>query len=223
MESLIGCTIRFAGVPGSGKTTLGKSLCDFFNRRGISAQFFPERIDMDILNMYLDPKKPENRKKYAYKLQKDTLLKRIEDFEKAVDYSRCGNISLIDGPVFCDQAFEALNYQEGYITEEEHQEYQTLIKSIPFYFAASKKDPIVLLDCSPDTSIRRLGKRGNAREIKAYDKRFYQRINKNLKESLPDSTIILPYNIDVSILADDVLENILTYIISHLHNSSYTH
>lgn len=213
MESFKGSTIRFVGVPGSGKTTLCITLCKFFNKNGISAKYFPERISIDLLNLYLDPNQLNNRKKYAYDLQVDIIKKRNEDFEEAYTYSRKGPyISLIDGSVFCDQAFETFNYEEGYITEEQHKEYQSIIYSSSLSFSSSSRDPIVFLDCSTETAIRRLRNRGNEREIHSYNEEFYNKINKLLHFFLPSSIITIPYNKDTSLLDEEIISSILLYI-----------
>lgn len=191
---LRGRVVCLAGVPGSGKSTLCNDLAYFCNQDGLPAKHFKERVNSTLLNLFLDPARPENRKKYALILQLNIFERRLCTYWNALAYAEKGGIAFVDGPLICDPAFELLNYKEGNISADEHECYLTMLKECT---DLPPPDYSVFLDCSPTTAMRRISRRRNKREIAAYDILFYVKLRHYLREAIGDQrTAVIPYDTD---------------------------
>jgi deoxyadenosine/deoxycytidine kinase len=162
---LCGKIITIAGPPGVGKTRLCKDLAYYLNKQGLNAKHFKEYVNKDFLNLYLN-----NKSKYAFSFQVIMVQRRIATYYEAVAYSKTGGIAIIDGPINTDNAFELMNYAQGFISEEEHKIYLNMLneyKNLPEPYL------VIYLDCNTACLLYRLKQRNRPGEVVNYDENFY--------------------------------------------------
>lgn len=118
------------GNIGSGKTTLGHNLILFLRMHDIDAVFMPERVPEEILQKYItySHDHPENKNPYAFELQKQILLSRIEIYKAAQQFANEGKVVFIDRSLPGDYAFALNNFSEGNISAAEWAQYNDILR-----------------------------------------------------------------------------------------------
>lgn len=160
-----GRVLCIEGIISSGKTTLGKHMEQFFNKIGIPCKFFPEYVNPILLSQFI-----ENMKHYAYSFQMIMLCKRIDIYRQVLEFSKQGGFSIVDRSLVGDSIFATMQHHNGNISDNEFAIYKQMIQ----HEIMIEPDHILYLDCSVDTSIERIQKRGNTSEIEGYSPQYLQ-------------------------------------------------
>lgn len=161
LKHLKGSIIVIEASIGAGKTTLGKRLSNFLNEQGIPSAFFPERVNITLLKMFLS-----DTKKYGFMFQVHMLSGRQTVYAEALALSKYENkCCIIDRGYIGDYAFGILNREEGRMNTDEWNSYIGLLESIP----RPAPTKIVYLDVSPDVCMDRIKKRDRPGEKESYN------------------------------------------------------
>ena len=142
--------IVMAGTIGVGKSTLTEILSKELGTK----PFYEPVGDNPILPLYY-----QDPKKYGFLLQIYFLNKRFDLIKKA--YKENNNV--LDRSIFEDLLFTKINYQNGNLTKEEFEVYESLLGNMMEELdSLPKKSPdlLVYLHADFDTIISRVDKRG---------------------------------------------------------------
>lgn len=211
-RSLKGGIFTIEGIIGVGKTTLGKSLVYYLNEIGLEAKFYPEYMNKDLLNQYI-----EDMKRYAYTFQMIMLCKRIEIYREAERYAATGGIAIIDRSIIGDMTFARMQKDNGNFTESEWQVYLSLMKQ-EIQLTPTKS---LFLKCTPCTSMDRVKLRGIESEIKGYDIKYMEQLYAAYEISINECNnvnhIILEWDNPISLndgyITNKLIKNILIQLI----------
>ncbi len=216
-KKFIGKIITLEANIAVGKSTLGKSLCQFLERKGLSVFFFPEQIPKKLFKMYT--KGPEDMKRYAFPFQVIVARDRKQTLKEAIRMAKKGKTVIIDRGLLGDYAFAYMQRQAGFFTDDEFEAYLEMVQ-----LGDILDDPSLLtvfLDCTPVISFERMLERGDPEEIKAYDLPYFEKVYKSHRQVLHESTIMVDWNPPASvqggILSDEACERFLQKIIRHLN------
>lgn len=209
-RSIRGGIYVIEGIVGIGKTTLGFSIENYLNKIGIKCKFFREYVNDDLLKQFIS-----DMKKYAYCFQMIMIMKRIEIYREAEEFTKTGGVAFIDRSIPGDMVFAELHYKDGNISQEEYNIYNKFIKleSLPTPTACIylKGDPLV--------SLERIKIRGIEAEIKGYNidyvtklKDIYDEIMKKCDNAIPLQWENIPM-LDGNIIPDDYLVKILQLVL----------
>jgi deoxyadenosine/deoxycytidine kinase len=163
-DSFKGKITVIAGIPGTGKSTLGEQLA-----AAVGGVYKPEYVQPDLLDLYLG-----NQEKYAFAFQVIMAKERISIYREAVKEAQQGKAVFVDGPLVCDNAFAKMlwNNGKGPIFDEEYAVYQKIMESDVGQYLPPP-DYIVYLDCKIVVALQRIKKRGRPGEYEAYSKDDY--------------------------------------------------
>lgn len=209
---LRGSIYTLEGIIGVGKTTLGKSLEKFFNEIGLNCKFYPEYVNIELLNQYI-----HDMKKYGYTFQMIMLIKRIEIYKEAEMFSQSGGIAIIDRSIIGDKTFAKMQKDNGNISDDEWITYNNLmLKEIQLTPTAC-----IFLNCTPEKSLERVKTRGYDAEIKGYTLEYMTQLYNAYKTSMDECNYVKYFYIEWNndfVLIDDYLSkndiyNILNKII----------
>ena len=184
------------GIIGVGKTTLGNSLEHYLNNVGLKCKFFKEYLNEDLLNQFIG-----DMKSYAYFFQMVMLIKRIEIYKQAEEFSKLGGVSFIDRSLIGDMTFAKMHYINKNISENEWKIYNNFIKEAKLLVPSA----CIYLQCNTETSIRRVKNRGLTSEIIGYDIDYITKL-KDMYDSVIINTTnvkIISLNWDKSIILND--------------------
>jgi len=170
MESRLIYDTRWAGVNhgrlvyveggiGSGKTTYVREVGPRLNYRVIK-----EPVDKAHLDRFYS-----NPKGYAYQLQLHLLHRRIGlQMLAACEalYSDTYDGAMVDRSVFGDATFEAMHYEDGNITELDHQTYRAALKNMKLMLFPPTT--LIYIDAQPETCLRRIRERAE-KEDRPYE------------------------------------------------------
>lgn len=192
LYSFKGKRIVLIGTPGVGKSLLGKQLAQL-----LGGVYFPEYVQADLLNAYLNI----DRKKYAFSFQVLMVRERLHTFINALREAQQGKAVIIDGPLACDNAFARILWKDGLISNEEYGLYQKIVDEALLGTEESQglppPDYLVYLDCSEATALKRIKKREEqdprrTGEYEAYKKgRFLVRLRATFAEVLNDQPCLV--------------------------------
>lgn len=212
--SLRGSIIVIEGLIGVGKSTLGASLENYLNNMNIKCKFFPEYVNKNLLQQYIS-----NMSKYSYSFQLFMLSKRIQTYRDAEEYANKGGVALIDRSVYGDMAFALMQKEKGFISEDEWQIYLNIMHQ------EIRLEPriIVYLNCTVDTCLKRLNKRGDKTEINGYNPQYFKDLEEsynNVIQKYNDTNIVyLDWNqfsdFDGIYLKTDILDKFLNVVINN--------
>lgn len=217
-----GIVLILEGLIGTGKTTLGKSLEAYFIKAGIKCKFFTEYKNDDLLNMYL-----RDKEKYAFHFQSIMIIKRIEIYKEAMDFSKQGGLAIVDRGIMGDMAFAKMQFDNSYFTDEEYKVYKSLIKKEKLQVAHIT----VFLKTEPEVAFERMKNRGNEEEKKSYSLNYFQELEKAhlevFKNNIEISVTEFDWNeekqISYSHLNENTIRNFLNSIIrSRLDSGLYS-
>lgn len=203
--NLRGTVITVEGLIGIGKTTLGQAMVAFLNQLGLNARFFPEYVNREFLGKYI-----ANMEEYSFSFQLFMLQKRIEIYREAQAFARTGGIAIIDRSLNGDYTFALMQKDKGFFDDEKWGIYNAILQgeTIP------EPSITLYLVCTPETSLRRVHKRGNEEEIRGYTLEYMEELaaayNKSMKVvKHPVLTVEWEYDVPV---ADLVAREVLTTI-----------
>lgn len=173
-----------------GKSTLGRSLQDYLERKNKVVKYFPETIDETFLTLYLT-----DMKKYGFSFQIIMLFRRISLLKEIIHSLReHGGIVIMDRGITGDLAFAKLQYRLGHINEKElsiymnyYNEAKDLLKDVRHIYLAA----------TPEKLRERVIKRGNCNEIKAYNYDYFILLEECYQSSLSPEVIRLDWNEDL--------------------------
>jgi deoxyadenosine/deoxycytidine kinase len=199
------------GIIGVGKTTLGNSLEYYLNSVGLKCKFYKEYFNENLLNQFIG-----DMKSYAYFFQMMMLVKRIEIYKEAEEFSKLGGISFIDRSLIGDMTFAKMHYINKNISEDEWKIYNNFIKDEKLLVPSS----CIYLKCNTETSINRIKNRGLISEINGYNMDYITKL-KDMYDDVISSTTnvkIVSLNWDKSIILNDnmISEDSLINIINLL-------
>lgn len=143
--------IVIEGQIGVGKTSLGEVL-----ERELRIPLFRELTKDDthrlLSRFYAD------KSRWAFTLQIHMLNERFRMIKQCVKIGR----GVLDRSIFGDHVFASMLHDDGDMTDEEYNTYDTLLANM----IEQVPDPklLVYLDCSPDTALARIKKRNRGRE-----------------------------------------------------------
>ena len=143
--------IIIEGQIGVGKTTIGEIL-----QKRYDIRLFRELTRQSTLQLldsfYAD------KCRWAFTLQVHFLNER---FRMIKDIFRNGG-GLLDRSIYGDRIFADLLHDDGDMTDEEYETYETLLDNMLEH--AQKPDLLVYLDCSVDTALERIRRRNRGLE-----------------------------------------------------------
>jgi len=148
------------GIIGVGKSTLGNSLENYLNGVGLNCKFYREYFNKELLDQFIG-----DMKNYAYFFQMMMLVKRIEIYKEAEEFSKLGGISFIDRSLVGDMTFARMHYENGNISEDEWKIYNNFIKNENLLTPSA----CIYLRCNTNTSMNRINNRGIETEINGYN------------------------------------------------------
>lgn len=213
-KSLIGGVYTLEGLIGVGKTCLGISIVSFLNSIGLNAQFFPEYVNKDFLNEYI-----EDMPRYSYAYQVMMLCKRIEIYKDAQRFAATGGIAIIDRSLIGDMTFARMQKEKGFMTERNWNNYLSMAKDeIQLAPTAS-----VYLACTTETSLGRVRTRGLESEIKGYSPEYMDDLRAAYEKSIAECNTVQHITVDWNqkmtivngALTEDCVRTILDLIIAH--------
>lgn len=153
--------ITMAGTIGAGKSSLTKILSEELNTKA----FYEPVANNPILPLFYKGNQLVEEEKtktnpYAFLLQVYFLNKRFKMIKEAMQQSN----NILDRSIYEDSIFMRMNYEEGHVTKEEWNTYQSLLKNMmeELPYAAHKKSPdlMIMIKVSYETMIARIQKRG---------------------------------------------------------------
>jgi deoxyadenosine/deoxycytidine kinase len=162
-RQLRGSMIVIEGLIGVGKSTLGHNLEKLLNENGIECKFYEEYVNSELLQQYI-----ENMEKYSYSFQLVMLLKRIEIYKEARNYTKSGGIAIIDRSLLGDYAFALMQHKHGNISDSEMIAYKSICKQEDL----PEPDIIVYLNADVEICMNRITKRGRPGETKGYSEQY---------------------------------------------------
>jgi deoxyadenosine/deoxycytidine kinase len=175
------------GGIGAGKTTLGNALVQHLTVVGLEAKFFPEYVNKPFLNQYI-----ADQWKYGFAFQLLTLCKRISIYKEAKAFAATGGIAIIDRSIIGDKAFAKMLKDDGKINEAEWNNYLGMMRDeIQLTPSAS-----IFLECTPDTSMERVKKRGIESEIKGYGVEYMRKVRSAYEATMAECTNVLHIKIN---------------------------
>jgi len=177
-KSLKAGVYTIEGTVGIGKSTLGSSLAHYLNAAEVPAKFFPEYVNKDLLNQYIS-----DMKKYAFPFQLCMLFKRIEIYREAGIFAASGGVAIIDRSMTGDYTFAKMQHANGNITDAEWQIYLSIMKQ------DIQLEPTLTLwlQCSVETSMARIRKRGIESEINGYSTGYIAQLQEMYEDSFAKS------------------------------------
>lgn len=207
---LRGSVIAIEGVISVGKTTLGNKLVDFFNGIGLTARFYTEYVNPELLQQFIS-----NMPKYSYSFQMIMLCKRIETYRQALEFSKTGGIAILDRSLLGDRTFALMAHENGHISDAEWECYLSMVK----HEIMMEPDWILFLDCEVETAMSRIRKRGNQDEITGYSRQYLEKLNEMYHKAM-DSTsqrvVKMDWNRVVDWSSDQESRETIDYFLSAL-------
>lgn len=177
------------GIIGAGKTTLGNSIEYYLNNIGIECKFYKEYVNNELLNQFIS-----NMPRYAYSYQMIMLIKRLEIYKKAEEFSRLGGVSIIDRSLVGDMTFAKMHYEKNNITDGEWEIYNNFVKNEKVLSPTA----CIYLNCNVDTSKSRINNRGIISEINGYDNNYLEELKRAY-----DDVIANLLNVNVNVIRLD--------------------
>lgn len=176
-SSLHGFVICIEGIIGIGKSTLGRSLCEFLKHHNFKVNYFPEVINPKFLKLYLS-----DMKKYAFSFQISALQNRFEIHRRAAEFAAKGGIAIIDRGLYGDMAFAWMQVRKGFFSPDELAAYNEQITMQELYNPSF----ILHLVCDPSVSIKRVQVRDRVGETgkKGYTKQYMKDLHEAHQETL---------------------------------------
>lgn len=203
---LLNSCILIEGIIGSGKSTLSKSLTEYLTKIGFNVIYYPEEVNLDILQKFL------NDKSSAFWFQLYMLEKRLRIYELAqIEIKKPNTIVIIDRGLIGDYAIATYYNKYNLITSDEFQIYKNKINESVYDFPSY----IVYLDVSIETAIERKNKRDRINEKNEYDNIFYtnhKKVYDDVIKTFGNNIINIDWNNNGSI--NIVLNNIKQYYFS---------
>jgi len=120
------------------------------------------------------------------------MLKKIQIYKEAKEFVKNKGIAILDRSILGDYSFAYIQKKRGNICKEEFEIYKN-IKDEDFIFDF-KSDIIIYLKCKKDILKERIKKRGNIKEIDAYDDKYLEDIEKGYEK------IIKKYGLNINLL-----------------------
>jgi len=201
--ALRGSLITLEGLIGIGKTTLGRALASYLISRGLQARFYPEYVNEEFLRGYIN-----DMKKYSFSFQLFMLQKRIEIYREARKFAQEGGIAIIDRSINGDYTFALMQHRKGFFDEEEWNIYRSILRKEEL----PEPTLTIYLMCSPETSLRRVVKRGIRSEIQGYSldymNELHQAYIRTIQESIQHPLLELDWDTDRSINEETIEETL---------------
>ena len=163
-------------VVGGGKSTLANKIHKKLNKK------FYEELSNEDTYILLE-KFYQNQKRWSFTLQIHFLNER---FKMIKEIHKNGG-GILDRSIFGDRIFAELLHEDGMMTKEEFNTYNTLLDNM----LEHSKNPnlLIYIDCDVDTAIERIKNRNRKMELKV-PRGYWERLNKKYDEWY--------YNYDIS-------------------------
>ena len=175
------------GIIGVGKSTLGNSLETYLNGVGLNCKFYREYFNKELLDQFIG-----DMKHYAYFFQMMMLVKRIEIYKEAEEFSKSGGISFIDRSLVGDMTFARMHYENGNISEDEWKIYNNFIKNEKLLTPSA----CIYLQCNTNTSMNRINNRGIETEINGYDTGYINKLKDMYNDVILNTTNVKVISLD---------------------------
>ena len=196
------------GIIGAGKTTLGNSLETYFNDIGIECKFYKEYVNKELLNQFIG-----DMTKYAYSYQMIMLIKRLEIYKEAEEFSKLGGIAFIDRSLVGDMTFAKMHHNKKNISDSEWEIYNNFVKNEKVLTPTA----CIYLDCDINTSIDRIKTRGIISEINGYNNNYLNELKNMYDDVINNQKNVKVIKIDWNdsmilkdrLITDDDLVNII--------------
>jgi len=175
------------GIIGVGKSTLGNSLEIYLNSVGLNCKFYKEYFNKELLDQFIG-----DMKHYAYLFQMMMLVKRIEIYKEAEEFSKLGGISFIDRSLIGDMTFARMHYENDNISEDEWKIYNNFIKNENLLTPTA----CIYLQCNTNTSMNRINNRGIETEINGYNIDYINKLKDMYNDIILNTTNVKVINLD---------------------------
>jgi deoxyadenosine/deoxycytidine kinase len=180
----IGSVIVIEGEIGVGKTTLGRSIETYLQSIGLRCRFFPERVDYELLNLFINDKH-----RYSFAFQIAMLKNREQVYREAEEFSRSGGISIVDRSLAGDMTFARMLMNSGHISADEFEVYMKISKEMNLLMPTIT----LYLESSIDTLLDRVNTRGIAIE-KKYDRQYLTELKHEYEKTFENSKNLLRFD-----------------------------
>ncbi len=199
------------GIIGAGKTTLGNSLEQYINNVGLKCKFYKEYFNDELLNQFIG-----DMKRYAYFFQMMMVIKRIEIYKDAQEFSQSGGISFIDRSLIGDMTFATIHHKNGNISDDEWKIYNDFIKKEKLFTPSA----CIYLNCNTEVSMNRAKNRGIISEITGYNIDYISNLKNTYDNVISDTTnvkiISLNWNRSIELIDNMISEDNIVEIINLL-------
>ncbi len=151
------------GTVGSGKTTLGKFLSEYLNIK------LYEELSNDDTTILLD-KFYADQERWSFALQVHYLNERFKMIKNINNLST----GILDRSIYGDSIFAKMLHEDGKMTNEEYNTYETLLNSMLEHVTPPQLT--IYLKCSTDTAVKRIAHRNRGIETEVPMK-YWLRLN----------------------------------------------
>lgn len=156
------------GVVGCGKTTLAKKISE---RTGyVVYEELQKQSTYKLLEKFY-----EDKNRWSFALQIHFLNER---FKMIKDITNTEKKCILDRSIFGDRIFASMLNEDGFMTDEEFETYDTLLNSMLEHCQMPSK--LIYIDCNLETAIKRINKRNRKMELDtpiSYWKRLNEKYN----------------------------------------------
>jgi deoxyadenosine/deoxycytidine kinase len=182
METLKPCIIVLEGIIGAGKSTLCEVIKHVFNNKTeVVVLEEPLNANNAMLKLFLT-----NPEKYAFAFQTYAMQLRHRQYIQAIQAVKNGKIAIIDRSFDGDRAFERKFYNEGIITQQEHDTYEQTHNDNKM--TLPEPNHIIYLEVPVDIALERIKERGRLNEVDCYDRNYLERLNNAYNETFANNT-----------------------------------
>jgi deoxyadenosine/deoxycytidine kinase len=157
------CQLIVEGTVGSGKTTLGKFLSEYSNIK------LYEELSNDDTTILLD-KFYADQERWSFALQVHYLNERFKMIKNINKLST----GILDRSIYGDRIFAKMLHEDGKMTNEEYNTYETLLESMLEHVIPPQLT--IYLKCSTDTAVKRIAHRNRGIETEVPIK-YWLRLN----------------------------------------------
>lgn len=209
---LTGKIIALDGLPGAGKTTLGKTLKSHLEESNVKCVFLSEYVNQLLLSLYIS-----DMGKYSFMFQVAMLKEKKMIYERAQELAKDGYLVIIDRSKIGDLSFALMQKDTYNWTKEEYDVYESMFNEL------NPVDLIVNMDTTECIAFDRKKKRNRSCES-AYTIEYYQLLKQTQDSELYmraiDRMLVIDWNDDLCEISSDCCQQLLHLVASRLSQPS---
>ncbi len=209
---LRGSIIVLEGSIGSGKTTLGKSICVYLNNIGIRSKFYPETVYKEYLSIFIS-----DMNKYALGYELFCSLQRLQTYNQVLSDRNKGIVCIVDRSFDGDVVFSNVLFKDKILTKLEH---EICNKWAIDNSDLVPPDYVIYLNSTPETCLLRTKIRNRPGED-GYNIDYYIKLDAEYKNIFNNMSVFrkkikLDWNDDILKENDTIGESTICDILTNL-------